>query len=80
MTKQARLKVNKSFDLIKIRYVIISVMAIFMFSLAFHNYSIWDDELFTLNLVDHPFSEMWGLIVDDLVHPPLYFYLLKLFL
>ena len=51
-----------------------------MCSLAFHNYSIWDDELFTLNLVDHPVSQMWDLIVDDLVHPPLYYYLLKLFL
>ncbi len=71
---------NRDRNLRIIRYVLTAGITVFMCSLAFRNYSIWDDELFTLNLVDHPVSKMWGLIVDDLVHPPLYYYALKLFL
>ena len=63
-----------------IRYGLNLVAAVFMFAIAFRNYSIWDDEVFSLNLVDRPIGEMWAPIVKDLVHPPLYYYALKLFL
>ena len=67
-------------DLKFARYAVIMIAFFFMLMLAINNYCIWDDEVFTLNIVDNPMSNMWGLIVDDLVHPPLYYYLLKLFL
>lgn len=63
-----------------LRYCLIALMSVYMVSLAAGNLCIWDDELFTLHLVDHPITEMWGPIIDDLVHPPLYYYSLKLFL
>ena len=63
-----------------LRWGLIAVMSVYMISLAAGNICIWDDELFTLHLVDHPISQMWGPIIDDLVHPPLYYYSLKLFL
>lgn len=62
------------------RYVLMAILSIYMFLLAWKNYSIWNDEWFTLNAVSQSWEGMWNILADDLVHPPLYYVLLKLFL
>ena len=56
---------------------------IFIFAALFYLYNInfsdiWIDEAFTKALVKHSFGEITGLIKNDF-HPPLYFYVLKIF-
>ena len=62
-----------------IRFAVIIIMAVFMCALACRNYSIWDDELFTLKAIDGTYSDLWNTVTADLVHPPLYYILLKAF-
>jgi len=38
--------------------------------------SFWNDEVFSLVIIDRPFDDLWGLRKD--VHPPLYYMLLQL--
>ena len=37
--------------------------------------SFWHDEVFSLDIIDRPFGELWGLRKD--VHPPLYYMMLQ---
>ena len=60
-----------------LRIALILVMAVFMCALAYKNYSIWDDELFTLTAINGSWTHLWEVIVADLVHPPLHYVLLK---
>ena len=60
-----------------LRIALIAVMAVFMCSLAYNNFSIWDDELFTLKAISGSYLELWDVVVADLVHPPLHYFLLK---
>lgn len=60
-----------------LRIALILVMAVFMCALAYKNYSIWDDELFTLAAIDGTYKHLWDVVVADLVHPPLHYFLLK---
>lgn len=60
-----------------LRVALILVMAVFMCALAYNNFSIWDDELFTLTAIDGTYKHLWDVVVADLVHPPLHYYLLK---
>ena len=62
-----------------LRIALILVMAVFMCALAYKNYSIWDDELFTLAAIDGTYKHLWDVVVADLVHPPLHYFLLKRF-
>lgn len=41
--------------------------------------SLWLDEVFSLNLVDHSWGDMFDLAKAD-VHPPFYYVILKLFI
>ncbi len=71
----------KNMDRLKIaRYICIIITTVFMFFISYDNICIWEDEAFTLNAVGQSFPGLWQIIVDDLVHPPLYYFLLKLFL
>jgi mannosyltransferase len=40
--------------------------------------SFWHDEVFSLNIIDRPWGELWGIYFD--VHPPLFYALLKTWL
>lgn len=40
--------------------------------------SIWADEAYTFAMIEHSFSEIWSITAAD-VHPPLYYFLLKIF-
>jgi 4-amino-4-deoxy-L-arabinose transferase-like glycosyltransferase len=39
---------------------------------------VWLDEAYSVGIIRHPLPEIWDLLKGD-VHPPLYFYMLKLF-
>ena len=57
---------------------ILAIASIIWFSLSFHK-QLWLDEVYTLQLVKYNFSEIWQKTALD-VHPPLYYFLLKIFL
>ena len=57
---------------------ILAIASIIWFSLSFHK-QLWLDEVYTLRLVKYNFSEIWQRTALD-VHPPLYYFLLKIFL
>lgn len=40
---------------------------------------VWFDEAYTLNLIKHSYTDIWNYTAGD-VHPPMYYYLLKLYL
>lgn len=73
--KEAKLLSDKTAYVLRIALII--VMAVFMCALAYRNYSIWDDELFTLAAIDGTYKHLWDVVVADLVHPPLHYFLLK---
>lgn len=57
--------------------LIIGAFAVFLLYLGRISY-IWFDESFTMNMVQHSFGEIIELTALD-VHPPLYYFLVKLF-
>ncbi len=59
-------------------WIILAIASIIWLSLSFHK-QLWLDEVYTLQLVKYNFSEIWQKTALD-VHPPLYYFLLKIFL
>ena len=57
---------------------ILAIASIIWFSLSFHK-QLWLDEVYTLQLVKYNFYSIWQRTALD-VHPPLYYFLLKIFL
>lgn len=50
--------------------------------LLYNNYinqTFWYDEAYTIAIMKHSFSEIWKITATD-VHPPLYYFMLKLFI
>jgi hypothetical protein len=39
---------------------------------------LWFDELFSVHAARHTWSGLWGFVAADLIHPPLFYALLKL--
>lgn len=63
----------------KLIYVILLACGTLMYLLlCVSAKSIWGDESYTLAMLHHSFSEIWTITAAD-VHPPLYYFLLKLF-
>lgn len=62
----------------KYSYIVLSIAALLLFSLM--NYiqgEAFDfDEVFSLAMIEHSFSEMWAITARD-VHPPLSYFILK---
>jgi len=50
-----------------------------MYLLLTAGHSFWYDEAYTMEMIKHCFSEIWEITAAD-VHPPLYYFLLKIFL
>lgn len=57
---------------------IIAFFSFLLVQLAWDNYGIWSDELFTLNLIRQPYLQTITATAQD-VHPPLYYLCVKLF-
>lgn len=47
--------------------------------LNYINQTFWYDEAYTIAMMKHSFSEIWKITAAD-VHPPLYYFMLKLFI
>lgn len=56
----------------------IMLLGIFLFLFRNTHDSPWFDEIFTCILIRHDFGQIWRLTAGD-VHPPLYYFLLKVF-
>ncbi len=41
---------------------------------------LWFDEIFSVHAAEHPWSELFSFIAKDLIHPPLFYMLLKLWI
>lgn len=58
-------------------YIVFAILSLFSLSLIFSK-SIWFDEAYTLSLIQHNYLEIIEILKTDM-HPPLYFFALKLF-
>lgn len=59
--------------------ILVIICAIATYSLIIiHNTVYWFDESYSVSLIQHSFTEIWAITAQD-VHPPLYYYMLKVF-
>ena len=61
-----------------IAFVIILVISALMYGTLMFNNNVWYDEAYSLAMIKHSFSEIARITAED-VHPPLYYFGLKLF-
>ena len=66
--------VHKKFYIV---YGLTAFVSLFLYLLLIGGKYIWADEAFTFALVKHSYGEIWRLTAAD-VHPPLYYFILKL--
>lgn len=59
-------------------YVLLILASAGMYGVFSLNTSVWADEAYTFAMIRHSFKEIWQITAAD-VHPPLYYFLLKLF-
>jgi len=69
-------KLNANKESVFFIFILIFATVFYLFNITFSD--LWFDESYTAALVRHSFSDMLGLIKNDF-HPPLYFYVLKVF-
>jgi len=61
-----------------IAFVLMLVISAFMYGTMMFNNNVWYDEAYSLAMIKHSFSEIAQITAED-VHPPLYYFGLKLF-
>ena len=61
-----------------IAFVLVLVISAFMYGTLMFNNNVWYDEAYSLAMIKHSFSEIAQITAED-VHPPLYYFGLKLF-
>jgi len=59
-------------------YVYFSWNLLCLLFLSFYNKTFWYDEAYSIGLIDMSFKDIWNTTALD-VHPPLYYYILKVF-
>lgn len=57
-------------------YTLLILLALGMYAIFSLNQTVWADEAYTFALIRHSFREIWQITAAD-VHPPLYYFLLK---
>lgn len=60
-------------------YFAVVIGGVIMYMMLTISKDVWTDETYTFALINHGFADIWRLTAAD-VHPPLYYFLLKLFL
>ena len=61
-------------------FLLFGLLGLLLYSfLAISSKGIWSDEAFSFGMIRHSFRDIWNLTAGD-VHPPLYYYYLKIFL
>lgn len=58
-------------------YILLTILTLGMYAVFSLEHTIWADEAYTFALIRHSFPEIWKITAAD-VHPPLYYFLLKL--
>ena len=71
--KQFRPSQFAAFVLIVAAYVVIRLWGITASCLAF-------DEIFSVHAAEHDWSSLWSFVALDLIHPPLFYFLLKIWI
>ena len=66
---------NKYYDTV---CALVIVIATFMFATLMFNSNVWYDEAYSLAMIKHGFGDILKITAED-VHPPLYYFGLKLF-
>lgn len=62
---------------LKVAHIAVIVAGVALLSSLSAYSALWFDESYSVALVRHPLGELWRIAASD-VHPPLYYYLLKL--
>ena len=62
---------------LKVAHIAVIVAGVVLLSSLSSYSALWFDESYSVALVRHPLGELWRIAASD-VHPPLYYYLLKL--
>lgn len=66
---------NKYYDAVSALIIVIST---FVFATLMFNSNVWYDEAYSLAMIKHSFGDILAITAED-VHPPLYYFGLKLF-
>ena len=61
-----------------IAFIIFIILGIFLYSSLIFNNNVWYDEAYSLAMIGHSFSDICKITAAD-VHPPLYYFGLKIF-
>jgi uncharacterized membrane protein len=75
-----------SIDRKRVRHSILAIWAtlvilyVLLRSWRLTSYGLWDDEVFSVRTAQVSWSELFGLIATDAVHPPFFYVLLKLWI
>lgn len=59
-------------------YILLTVTAMAAYAVLSLDRTVWGDEAYTFALIRHSFREIWQITAAD-VHPPLYYFLMKIF-
>ena len=59
-------------------YWLLCAVAAVLFGVLSLRTNIWADEAYTFAMVRHSFADIWRITAAD-VHPPLYYFLVKIF-
>lgn len=63
---------------ISITYLVLFILSLIFIFFNINHSNFWFDEGFSLHLIKVSYNEIWAVTADD-VHPPLYYWMLKLF-
>lgn len=59
-------------------YILLSAAIVVAYAILALDRTVWGDEAYTFALIRHSFPEIWKITAAD-VHPPLYYFLMKIF-
>lgn len=77
-TKHVDRKSNPTLETLKeLAYYVLPISLMILIILSAFNQAIWADEVFTLSLIKHSWTEMFSIAATD-VHPPLYYIFVKI--
>lgn len=74
---------DKKISLSPLRPFFLPLLALAYILLRFQNLTdscLWFDEIFGINAAEHSWAEMFNFIAQDLIHPPLFYILLKIWM
>ena len=67
----------------RLRFIVLTAVCALYISLRFWHLAdscLWFDEIFSVHAAEHPWSELFTFVAKDLIHPPLFYVVLKLWI